>query len=77
MACKCGKKDGHPERVCRFKQVDLNKASRPQAHNVQIQQVNEDKSEQSLDNGEAENEEVYNQASIYSRKVSSSTGERL
>ena len=62
MTCRHCKKDGHTERVCRFKQVDLNKASRPQAHSVEIQEVNEDKSEYSSDNGEDQNEEVYSQA---------------
>ena len=40
--------------MCRFKQADLNKASRPQAHSVEIDEVNEDKSEYS-----SNNEEVY------------------
>ena len=48
--------------MCRFKQAYLNKASRPQSHSVVIQEVNEDKSEYSSDNGEDQNEEVYIQA---------------
>ena len=47
--------------MCSFKQAYLNKASRPQAHSVEIEEVNEDKSEYSLDNGEDHNE-VYIQA---------------
>ena len=59
MTCRYCKKDGHTERVCRFKKADLNKAIRPQAHNVEIHEVSEDKSEYSLDNGENQNEKVY------------------
>ena len=42
----------------RFKQVDLNKASWPQAHCVEIPEGNDDKFEYSSDNGEEQNEEV-------------------
>ena len=59
VTCRYCKKDGHTKRVCRFKQVDLNKPSQPQAHNVEIQEGNDDKSEYSSDNGEDQNEEVY------------------
>ena len=62
MTCRHCKKAGHVERVWRFNQADLNKASRPQAHSVEIQEVNKDKSEYSSDNGEDKNEEVYIEA---------------
>ena len=47
------------DKVCQFKQVYLNKVRRPQAHNVEIQEVNKDKCEYSSDNKEYQNEEVY------------------
>ena len=56
------KRDGNTERERWFKQADLNEVSRPQAHSVEIQEVNEYKCKYSSNNGEYQNEEVYIQA---------------
>ena len=70
MTCKYCKREGHTNGTCRFKKSDLNKVSRPQAHNVKIKEVSEDKSQCSSDNGEDKNEEVYIQAYPFNIVVS-------
>ena len=45
--------------VCWIKQVYPNKVRRPQAHNVEIQEIDKDKCEYSSDNGEYHNKEYH------------------